>query len=190
MDQYVFCGNCPTAHRGPFGFCPENENTRLLFRNALNDTCTGIGMVLFGGPSVNTFPGQRGFNDNILTEQKLIKAGELLWSPQTPEAPEATPYVEECLKYSFEAAVAAFGMGAAEEIGPLKQWIRIGPSYSKTKGEAVEMSIRRGASPAGKGKYLAQIGNQTLRQFNQWLRGLRIPGTSWRVRDGGHFHLW
>lgn len=83
-----------------------------------------------------------------------------------------------------------FGNWVDKGMGPLKNWIRIGPSYSKTLGQQIDMSIRWGASPIGKGKYLNQIVSPTLRDLNQWLRNQRFPFGGWRSVDPGHFHLW
>ena len=38
------------------------------------------------------------------------------------------------------------------------------------------------------GKYLKLIPSARLREFNQWLRSLKLPGSSWRVADPGHLH--
>jgi hypothetical protein len=86
--------------------------------------------------------------------------------------------------------VTTGGAGLRAVAGPLKQWVRIGPSYSKAAGTHVEMSIRWGASPAAGGKYLQQIPSKTMRDFNQWLRAQRLPVGGWRAADPGHFHLW
>lgn len=67
--------------------------------------------------------------------------------------------------------------------------IRIGPSYSHHFGVKTVNSIRWGASPANKGKYLKQIPSKTFRNINQWLRGKKLPWNSWRTVDPGHFHL-
>ncbi|MCH8623092.1 RHS repeat-associated core domain-containing protein, partial [Undibacterium sp. TS12] len=74
--------------------------------------------------------------------------------------------------------------------GPMKQWVRVGASYSKASGQHVAMSIRWGASPIGKGKYIQQIPSKMLQNFNQWLRAQKIPFSGWRGKDSGHFHLW
>jgi len=86
-------------------------------------------------------------------------------------------------------ALGAGGQILRNEAGPLKQWIRIGRSYSKNLGQDISMSIRWGASPANGGKYLNQIPNSYFRNLNQWLRGKAIPGFGWRSDDAGHFHL-
>jgi uncharacterized protein RhaS with RHS repeats len=86
------------------------------------------------------------------------------------------------------------GVGAAKTagavFGPMKQWVRIGPSYSRELGQQVRLSLRWGASPARGGKYLQQIPNETMRSFNQWIRQQKLPGGNWRIADPGHFHLW
>jgi len=94
------------------------------------------------------------------------------------------------------AASTAFTLGTAggasvlrQAAGPLKQWIRLGPSYSRAGGFSVELSIRWGASPIAGGKYVKQIPSPILRRFNQWLRSLQVPVHSWRAADPVHLHL-
>jgi hypothetical protein len=89
-------------------------------------------------------------------------------------------------------ATEGFGYGFVSlktAVGPLKQWVRIGPSYSHNMGLKTTRSIRWGASPANGGKYIQQIGSMSLRTFNQYLRSKKLPGSNWRVKDPGHFHL-
>lgn len=74
-------------------------------------------------------------------------------------------------------------------IGPIANWVRIGSSYSQNLQQKISLSIRWGASPAKGGKYVNQIGSPILRDFNQWIRGQRIPLPGWRAADPGHFHL-
>ena len=69
--------------------------------------------------------------------------------------------------------------------GGLKQWVRIGNSYSKGISQKT-WGIRWGASPY----YASRIGNSTLRSLNQSFRQTRIPGAGWRTRDPGHLHFW
>jgi hypothetical protein len=69
--------------------------------------------------------------------------------------------------------------------GGLKQWLRYGPSYSHGLGTKTAKLLRWGASP----RYANKIGNNYLRQFNQWFRNLKLPGSNWRVNDSGHFHV-
>ena len=72
-----------------------------------------------------------------------------------------------------------------ESTGGMKQWFRLGKSYS-VEGGFKTYGLRWGASP----KYATKIGNYTLRQANQEFRKSRIPFKSWRTADPGHFHLW
>ena len=50
---------------------------------------------------------------------------------------------------------------------------------------------QEGASPARNGRYVNQIGNPKLRQFNQYIRNKRLPPGRlwWRTRDTGHFNI-
>ena len=86
-------------------------------------------------------------------------------------------------------AVVTTGEMCSAAVGPLQNWVRVGPSYSKALGQKVSLSVRWGASPAKNGKYINQIGNPTLRSANQWLRQQRVPAPGWRAADPGHFHL-
>jgi RHS repeat-associated protein len=83
------------------------------------------------------------------------------------------------------AGEAALGSG----IGPLKQWFRMGNSYSKA-GTFDTYGVRWGASPARNGKFIKQIGSSNLQVFNQKIRNWKIPGDSWRTADPGHFHFY
>lgn len=69
--------------------------------------------------------------------------------------------------------------------GGVKQWLRFGPSWSHTLQSKTSFSIRWGASP----KYAIKIGNNYLRQINQKIRQIKLPGNNWRVKDPGHLHL-
>lgn len=101
-----------------------------------------------------------------------------LWTPDT------------AVGTAFTLGTAGGGGAFMQAAGPLKQWVRIGPSYSKVGQFQVDMSIRWGASPAGGGKYIRQIPSPTLQRFNQWLRGQQAPVGGWRAADPGHFHFW
>ncbi|UYZ62540.1 leucine-rich repeat domain-containing protein [Hymenobacter weizhouensis] len=84
--------------------------------------------------------------------------------------------------------LSSFASNASRSIGPLKQWIRLGNSYSQA-GQFSTYSLKWGASMAKKGKYLQQIGSPKLQQINQRFRNMKIPGKSWRTADPGHFHF-
>jgi RHS repeat-associated protein len=100
----------------------------------------------------------------------------------------------DALSFAGETALGGLlGFGGqllGKVAGPLGQWIRIGPSYSRSLDQRIAMSIRWGASTAKGGKYVNQIPNDTLRDVNQWLRAQQIPFSGWRGGDPGHFHLW
>ena len=96
---------------------------------------------------------------------------------------------ETAANTAFTLGTAGTGSLIKGAAGPLGQWIRIGPSYSKAAGQNIGLSVRWGASPAGGGKYIQQIPSPTLQRFNQWLRGLRPPGRDWRTQDSGHLHI-
>ncbi len=82
------------------------------------------------------------------------------------------------------------GLGTLKSaFGPGKQWLRLGPSYSHNLGTKTTYSLRWGASPVNGGKFVKQIGNMSLRSFNQYLRTKSIPINNWRYKDAGHIHL-
>ena len=68
--------------------------------------------------------------------------------------------------------------------GGMKQWIRIGNSFSHAGGFKT-YSIRWGAG----GKHWQKIGNPTLQKWNRSFRQTKLPGNGWRTQDPGHFHL-
>jgi len=96
-------------------------------------------------------------------------------------------------KTAADTAMTLAGGGIARgmswAMGPAKQWIRFGPSYSRELGQNIQLSIRWGASPAGGGKYIKQIPSTTMQRVNQSFRQLKLPGSNWRTQDPGHLHL-
>lgn len=48
------------------------------------------------------------------------------------------------------------------------------------------VSVRWGSN----NHYAKSIGNPVVRNINTSLRQTKLPGSSWRVQDKGHFHLW
>ena len=96
----------------------------------------------------------------------------------------------ERVDLGVEAITSLLPLGYAKAvIGPTKQWIRFGPSYSHNLATKTASSIRWGASPGNKGKYLNQIPSVRMREVNQWLRTQKLPGNNWRTKDPGHFHI-
>ncbi|MEM8970023.1 MAG: RHS repeat-associated core domain-containing protein, partial [Bacteroidota bacterium] len=87
------------------------------------------------------------------------------------------------------AGTRALGNNISAAFGPMKQWVRVGPSYSHYLGGHTKLSIRWGASPVGNWRYVNQIGSPTLRTVNQSLRMMRLPLPGWRFKDAGHLHL-
>ncbi|TGD59380.1 RHS repeat-associated core domain-containing protein [Flavobacterium humi] len=85
------------------------------------------------------------------------------------------------LMYVFGRATELF----TSATGGLKQWIRIGPSFSRALNEPMANSIRWGASP----RYLNRIRSDQFQLLNYRIRNMKLPGNSWRVIDPGHFHL-
>jgi len=82
------------------------------------------------------------------------------------------------------------GIGSlGRAIGPLRNWIRIGRSFSRS-GQFPTFGLRWGASTARNYRYVNQIRSPILRNLNQWLRGLRMPLNNWRTADPGHLHFW
>lgn len=116
-----------------------------------------------------------------LTDKMVAGAGmtfSAMWTKDT-----ALPVAATLLTPS------AIARGFPVVFGPLKQWIRIGPSYSKFLSRKIRLSIRWGASPARGGKYIKEIPRESMQRVNQELRELKLPGDSWRTQDPGHFHL-
>lgn len=72
-----------------------------------------------------------------------------------------------------------------KETGGVKQWIRFGPSYSRSGNFPTKYSIRWGTNRF----YRDQIGNPMLRDINSKIRGYKLPGNNWHVNDPGHLHL-
>ncbi len=70
-------------------------------------------------------------------------------------------------------------------LGPMKNWLRVGPSYS-IEGSFKTISIRWGAG----GSYWKKIPSTTLQNLNRGLRETKIPLNNWRTADQGHLHLW
>lgn len=89
----------------------------------------------------------------------------------------------------FTLAGGGVARGVSWAMGPAKQWIRIGSSYSRVAGQRIQLSIRWGASPARGGMYIRQIPSTTMQRVNQWFRQLKLPGSSWRTQDPGHLHI-
>jgi hypothetical protein len=112
---------------------------------------------------------------------RLGLALSVLWTPETAGMTFMT---------LAPTGIASAGNSLARAAGPLKQWIRVGPSYSVAMGENVSMSVRWGASMANNGKFLKQIPSDNFKIMNQWLRAKQIPFGGWRSVDPGHFHLW
>ena len=116
-----------------------------------------------------------GFTDDPVASSGLLFS--VLWTDGT------------AANTAFTLGTAGTGSLVKGAAGPLAQWVRFGPSYSKAAGESIELSVRWGASPIGGGKYIQQIPSTTFQRFNQWLRGKKLPGNSWRTQDAGHLHI-
>lgn len=86
---------------------------------------------------------------------------------------------------AIPGGVGAVGKVAAPAIGTTKHWARFGNSYSHA-AQSKTVAFRWGSN----NHYAKQIGNQTARNLNHSLRNTKLPGSSWRVQDKGHFHLW
>lgn len=70
-------------------------------------------------------------------------------------------------------------------IGPARAWLRTGNSFSRSNSFRT-YAVRWGSNS----HWRNQIGSSRLRSLNARLHNTRIPGSSWRTRDSGHFHLW
>lgn len=83
------------------------------------------------------------------------------------------------------ASIYGGGVILKPVVGTPQNWVRIGPSFSKSQNIHTQ-AIRWGSNS----HYQKQIGSSTLRNLNNSLHNTKLPGNSWRVRDKGHFHLW
>ncbi|MEM7574582.1 MAG: RHS repeat-associated core domain-containing protein [Bacteroidota bacterium] len=83
--------------------------------------------------------------------------------------------------------VVTYGFGSRlhAATGGMKQWFRLGRSYSHHLGQQTRLSLRWGASP----RYADKIGSPFLRSINQRFRQWRIPLPGKRFADKGHFHI-
>jgi RHS repeat-associated protein len=100
-----------------------------------------------------------------------------------------TPGTPGDLGAPFPLAEVLIGGAVFKGAGPFQQWFRLKGSYSHTLGAKTALSLSWGASKAKNGKYVDEITSPMWRRINQWLRELRIPGSSWRTQDPGHFHI-
>jgi len=69
-------------------------------------------------------------------------------------------------------------------VGPARAWLRVGRSYSRSGGFRTT-SLRWGSNS----HYRNSIGSTRLRNLNARLHNSRLPGSSWRSRDPGHYHF-
>lgn len=77
------------------------------------------------------------------------------------------------------------GRVATPHTGTISNWIRVKNSYSQT------MQIPTKSVTWGSNRHFRQnIGNERIREINKSFRETKLPGSSWRVQDKGHFHLW
>lgn len=88
---------------------------------------------------------------------------------------------DAALFYAFGKASEFFSSAT----GGLKQWLRVGPSFSHALNRTTSYSIRWGASP----RYLHKIKVDQFQMLNYRIRNMKLPGNNWRVNDPGHFHL-
>jgi len=189
----------------------QDYNYTINFKPALGGMNTGIGYNVTAnvlrpeeGSSESEWIGAsndradpKGFKDN----DALFKAARAFGLTQKSDAidvvyPESiiVPVIPKGLGVLAKSEVlfAKTGSIVAEtesvilrETGGLKQWLRLGPSYS-VNGGFKTFGLRWGASP----RYLNKIGNPFLKELNKGLRNLKIPINSWRTADPGHFHFW
>jgi uncharacterized protein RhaS with RHS repeats len=179
LNTYLYANANPLYYTDPYG----------LF--GMDDVWGGIYSATGGwSPSQTTVDIAAGFGDGVsfgitkdIREWQNIDGGIDECSSNYKRSKFAGNFVLP------SAATLKIGGKLSSAFGPLNQWVRVGPSYSKALGQKISLSIRWGASPIGNGKYIKQIGSRTLQSFNQWLRGKRIPSSGWRAGDSGHFHI-
>ncbi|MCK6610376.1 MAG: hypothetical protein L6Q78_04980, partial [Bacteroidia bacterium] len=83
------------------------------------------------------------------------------------------------------SGILTMGTTGSYAMGPLKNWIRVGPSYS-IEGGFNTFAIRWGAG----GQYWKNIPSTSLQNANKILRQLKIPVNNWRTNDPGHLHIF
>jgi len=100
LNQYVFCGNNPVNFRDPFGLC-EDDGPGFwgMFGNALNNTVSAINQSMGQG--------LYDLSQWQWSQDVYLDIGDLMWSTDTPAAPQATPYIAGSLGVSAAAATTA-----------------------------------------------------------------------------------
>jgi hypothetical protein len=87
--------------------------------------------------------------------------------------------------YAGGKLLSLAGKGFNSFTGGVKQWFRVGSSYSIEVGFNT-VSIRWGAG----GNHWKNIGSEYLQSLNKSFRQMKISFDNWRTADPGHFHLW
>lgn len=78
----------------------------------------------------------------------------------------STAYKAGRIAGEIDGAGALGGAVFTRVAGPFRNWLRLGPSYSKSLQTSVDLSLRWGASPARNGKYIQEIPTQFMRDLN------------------------
>jgi len=110
LNLYVYCHNDPINFVDPFGLCEENNPSFWsLWGNALNNTVTSINQAF--GQGLYDLSQWQWSGD----QWDQISGG--MWSTDTPQNPEATPYIATSLGISSAAAISAGVLGVGELTG-------------------------------------------------------------------------
>jgi RHS repeat-associated protein len=179
LNMYGYVGNSPTNRSDPLG---------LWYALIPGSWFDGNG---FEGSGSNFFRG-RDFDEGAYAglDGLIPFADPFARNGFYNDCDEALQWSHGLGQVSQGALFSALGGTASKGLqfatGGMKQWLRIGASYSRASGEEVSMSVRWGASP----RYANRIGSEWLRNLNPSLRGKQLPGSTWRTADPGHFHVW
>jgi RHS repeat-associated protein len=178
-DPIGYVGNSPLNGRDPSGLAVDWFKGATL--SGGSKTQSGPWRSYLPGTQAGDSAAQYWANLQVSTGNNFYAVPGVLASLWTPDTAVET---------LFTLGSAGGGSALSQAAGPLKQWLRVGPSYSRAGQFEVELSVRWGASPAGGGKYIQQIPSTTMQNLNQWLRAQQILFGGWRAADPGHFHLF
>jgi hypothetical protein len=154
-NSFSYANGAPIDLSNPFGMpVSEQPSTWDLFANGLNNTVSGIGESigqglydLYNGIGYLTGIGTESFYSWGNSRENYADIYDRMYSVQTPEVPEATPYVVGALGVSAAAATAAGGAIAWEAAGLPTMSIGYAPTpFSSTPHFFWSVSTRAGTT--------------------------------------------